>query len=182
MPKSRIKINLPQIATRDEAEGVMNDLAVAENTRRKFIARRDADVLAVNAKYENAIGACAETVRAKSEMLRAWAEATPEAFAKGRKSIDLGSGTLGFRTGTPKLALLSRAWDWNKVLAALRACGLKNFIRTKDEVDKEAIIAAAVAAGGVGIPGVGVKVVQEESFFVEPSLTDTDARKIEEVK
>ena len=162
MSKSRIKIKLPSITTRDEAEAVMNELALAENNRRKFIARRDAEVLAINAKYETNLAACAEAVKEKSEILRAWAEATPTAFPKGRKSLDLVSGVIGFRTGTPKLALLSRAWNWDKVLAALKASPLfKPMIRIKEEVDKDAIIGTITAIKpGLGWDGseVGVKV------------------------
>lgn len=181
--KSRIKIKLPAITTRDEAESVMNELAQAENNRRKFIARRDAEVLNINSQYEGGIAACAEAVREKSDILRAWAEATPEAFPKGRKSLDLVSGVIGFRTGTPKLALLSRAWNWDKVLEAFRH-GLKKYIRTKDEVNKDAVLAdyATRQICDAELAAEGLKVVQEESFFVEPALTDTDARQTQEAK
>jgi len=180
MSKSRIKINLPTITTRDEAEACMNELALAENNRRKLLAIRDGQVLAINSKYEAGIAACAEDVKEKSDALRAWAEAHPEAFPKGRKSLDLVSGVIGFRTGTPKLALLSRAWNWEKVLAEAMHY-IPNFIRSKPELDKESIIAQREELAGA-LPRICVKVVQEESFFVEPALTDTDARQNQEAK
>lgn len=176
MSKSRIKINLPTITTRDEAEFVMNELALAENNRRKLLAIRDGQVLAINSKYEAGIAACAEQVKEKSDLLRAWAETYPEAFPKNRKSIEFVAGTLGFRTGTPKLTLLSRAWTWEKVLAEAMHY-IPNFIRSKPELDKEAIIAQREELSDA-LPKIGVKVTQAESFFVEPALTDTAARQV----
>jgi phage host-nuclease inhibitor protein Gam len=173
MTKARIKIKLPTITTRDEAEAVMNDLAWHTINQRKLTNQRDAEVLAINKKYEASLAACDEAIKEKSEALRAWAEATPDVFPKGRKSLDLVSGTLGFRTGTPKLALLSRAWNWDKVLAALRVGAVK-YIRRKEEVDKDAILGANLPA--TAWQPFGVKIVQEESFFVEPKLTDQEAR------
>ena len=179
MTKQRIKINLPLITSRTEAEAVMNDLALTANNRRKFIADVDALKLKIDEKYAEPIAMCDADIKSKSEALRAWAEANPAEFGK-RKSLDFGSGTLGFRTGTPKLKLLPR-WTWIRVLAEIQDRAFQ-FIRTTPEVDKEAIITfytssqdKAVVAAKVLAP-IGVKVVQDESFYVEPKLTDTEVQ------
>ena len=181
--RNRIKIELPQIQSRDEAEAVMNDLANTANNKRKLVARLDAAVLQAQEAAAPGIAACDDAIKAKSDALRAWAEANPEAFGK-KKSIAFLAGTLGFRTGTPKVALLSRAWTWGKVLEAINARAFQ-FVRTSEEVDKDAILAfvaspqdatdAANIERNVLTP-IGVKVVQEESFFVEPNLTDAEGQ------
>jgi phage host-nuclease inhibitor protein Gam len=177
MSKSRIKINLPTLTTRSEAEAAMNELALAENNKRKFIANRDAAVLKITERTQPMLDDCDQFIAEKTEALKAWAETHPAEFPKGRKSINLVAGTLGFRTGTPKLALLSRAWNWEKVLGALQSNPLyKKFIRTKQEVDKEAILAEATASECFDPGYMGVKVVHDESFFIEPNLTDTESR------
>ncbi len=84
------------------------------------------------------------------------------------------SGTLGFRTGTPALKLLSRAWNWQKVLEACQFI-LPAFIRNKPEIDKEQIIAQRDELREF-LPKVGLKVDQGESFFVEPKLTEVETR------
>ena len=177
MSKSRIKINLPTLTTRTEAEAAMNELAQAENNKRLLITDRDEQVLKIQEARAGTILECEEFVAARTDALRAWAEAHPEEFAKGRKSIDFAAGTLGFRTGTPKLKLL-RGWKWDKVLAAIKTLGLP-FVRTKEEVDKEAIITAATTENLNPREqlAIGVKVDQDESFFIEPKLTETDSRK-----
>jgi phage host-nuclease inhibitor protein Gam len=180
MKTKRIKVKLPSIASRDEAEAVMNALACTANNQRKFIARRDAEVLAINSKYEANISECAEDLKIKTDALRAWAEGNPDQFPKGRKSIQFVSGTLGFRTGTPKLALLNRSWNWEKALQAVYQW-LPAFIRETPEIDKEALLAQRDEQIIVEtLPKVGLKVIQDESFFIEPALTDTEARQISE--
>ncbi len=175
MSKTRIKVNLPLIATRTEAESVMNDLSLTANNRRKLAARMDAAVLKIQDEVAPGLAECDADIKTKSDALRAWAESNPTEFGK-KKSIEFLAGTLGFRTGTPKLALLSRAWNWDKVLEALKARPLfKSFIRTKEEVDKEALITAyTIAKADLSV--IGAKVVQDESFFVEPNLTDAEAK------
>ena len=181
MTKQRIKVKLPTIATLEQAEAAMNELVSAENDRRKIVAARDSEILIINESFGPDITQLEELVAEKTNALRAWAEANPDVFPKNRKSLDLNSGVLGFRTGTPKLALLSRAWTWAKVIAAVQDAGFAFFVRTKEELDKDAII-AEVRAGRSGLATqIGVKVVQDESFFIEPKLTDTDARQVEKV-
>ena len=174
MTTQRIKIKLPLITTRNEAEATMNDLCLAANNRRKLAARMDAAVLKIQEEAAPGIAQCDADIKAKTDSLCAWAEAHPEEFGK-RKSIDFLAGTLGFRTGTPKLKLLAR-WNWVAVLDAIQQRAF-SFIRNTPEVDKEAIISfftssedkPAVVANV--LTPIGVKVVQEESFFVEPNLT-----------
>ena len=176
MSKARINIKLSTevLITRDEAEQAMNALALAENNKRKFIAARDAAVLKIQENSAPMITECETFIAIKTAELQAWAETHPDAFAKGRKSIEMAAGTLGFRTGTPKLVLLSRAWNWKKVTDALMV-HLPNFIRSVPEPDKESLLAQREELSPM-FPLIGVKVEQGESFFIEPKLTDTDAK------
>lgn len=176
MKNKRIKVQLPTVTTREDAEAVMNEIALIANNQRKLIADRDAEVLKINERYEASLSVCAENLTAKTDALRVWAETNPDQFPKGRKSIDFVSGNLGFRTGTPKLALINRSWKWETVTNAVCSY-LPNFIRSKPEVDKEAIIAQRDdEAIQFALPKCGIKVVQGESFFVEPKLTEVETR------
>lgn len=174
MSKSRIKVALPTIESREEAEALMNELAKHANTKRSLITERDAQVLEVNAQYEGPLADLDKQIEQHTDTLRVWAESHPEEFSKGRKSLEMTSGALGFRTGTPKLALLNRAWNWEKVTEAVERW-LPNFIRTKPEVDKENILGQRDELGPM-LARCGLKVTQGESFFVEPKLSDMDAR------
>jgi phage host-nuclease inhibitor protein Gam len=185
MTTMRIKVNLPMIKSREEAESVMTELATAANDQRSITVERDALVLEINDRFENQLAKCAEVLKEKTDALRAWAEANPDVFPKDCKSLKLTSGTLGFRTGMPKLALLSRAFNWDKVLALFRASGWgRAFIRTKDEVDKDSVLAMCrkvkkkerIAAC---LKRRGLKQVQDETFFIEPDLTAVESRQVQ---
>ena len=173
MTKQRIKITLPQITSRDEAEAAMNEIANCENNRRALAARLDKAILKLQDEAAPGLTLCQEAIAQKSDALRVWAESHPEEFAPKKKSIEFLSGILGFRTGTPKLALLNRAWSWDKVLAALKErTPFSIFVRTKEEVDKEKLLTYKATNPGVDMGIVGLKVTQDESFFIEPKLTD----------
>jgi phage host-nuclease inhibitor protein Gam len=181
MSKNRIKVRVPSILTRVEAETAVNEISLAANNRRKFIAKMDAEILAIQERYQGSILTCDTAIQEKAQALEVWATTNPDEFPKGKKSIAFLTGTLGFRTGTPKLALLSRAWNWDKVLEAIQARAFA-FIRNTPEVDKEAILAFAAADADKAaleakvLKPIGVKVTQTEAFFVEPNLTDTEVQ------
>lgn len=83
-----------------------------------------------------------------------------ELFSK-KKSISLTFGTIGYRAST-KVKTLSK-WTWERVLDALQMSGLNACIRTKLEVDKEALKGLHPDT----LSKVGVKVTQEDVFGYE---------------
>lgn len=182
---SRIKIKLPTLTTRDDAEFAMNTLAMLVISQRKLIADRDAAVLRINENTAVPLASCESQIASLTDQLRAWSEANPSEFPKNAKSIKLTSGILGFRTGTPKLSLISRAWSWEKVLTAMKQISemAAGFIRTKEGVNKEELI------GFYSLPEykphaerdlrrIGLKVTQDETFYVEPDLTKLADRQV----
>lgn len=180
MKKTKLKIKLPAIRSREDADAALGDIALTSIRQIQLTAHMDAKIAQVRKLYETQLTELAATLEAKTEALREWAEANPALFEK-RKSIELTHGVLGFRTGTPKLALLSRKWNWSLVLAAVKHV-LPGFIRNTPEVDKEALIAQREHAQvRDALPLCGIKVVQDETFYVEPELTAVETRQISEV-
>jgi phage host-nuclease inhibitor protein Gam len=182
MKTKRIKSALsPLLESRDDAEACLNDLANAVNNLRQAQAIRDARVLEINEHYAPAFALLDQSIREYTTALQLWAEANPSDFPKGRKSLVMTSGTIGFRTGTPKLSLLSRAWKWDSVLEALRRSA-RRFIRTKEEIDKDSIIKehSVSAITAADLSTWGLKVTQQESFFVEPDLSQFQTRQTTE--
>jgi phage host-nuclease inhibitor protein Gam len=103
-----------------------------------------------------------EIARMEDAVTRYAAYHKPELFAK-KKSLDLTFGVIGYRASS-KLRLLSKV-TWEAVLQNLRDFDLREFIRVKEEPDKEAL---------KGLPPerlkeLGCKVVQEDTFFYELS-------------
>jgi phage host-nuclease inhibitor protein Gam len=168
--KNRIKKALALvISSRTEAAERVTELAELANERRWLATQLDEELIGIKAEYGVDIAKLDAQIEQARQDLEAWAIAHPDEFGK-KKSIEFGNGTIGFRTGTPKLELLNRKWTWKTVTTAVEQL-LPNFIRYKPEVDKDAIIGQREELAEF-LPSVGLKVTQGESFFVEPKLTD----------
>ena len=163
-----------KIKDRNDAESAMNVLAMTANNRRKFIAQSDAAKLAIDERFAGSIAQCDVVISEYEEQLEAWAEANPGEFANKKKSIKFASGTIGFRTGQPKLEKTSKALTWERCLEAVQHL-LPNFIRQEPAIDKAAIIAQAKDLAPI-LPKCGLKVIQGEQFFAKPNLTETEVQ------
>jgi phage host-nuclease inhibitor protein Gam len=168
MTTNRIRLTKPVVATRADAERILGDIAASTASLNAAKARLDQRLTAIRQEHEGTIDELAKRIEALSGLLQQWAEASPEEFA-GKKSIDFIHGRLGFRTGTPKLKTLS-GWTWERVLGVVAPV----FVRIKREVDKEALLAnyAQGTSSDADLRTIGVRVVQDESFFVDPKVED----------
>ena len=110
--------------------------------------------------------------------IKAWWEAGGKAAAGRRRSADIAGAKLGVRQ-TPPAVKLARGVKADAVISWLKRLGwarAKEFIRTKVELDKPAIIKAAQAEDWVRAKFAdgGVTVVQVDEFFIDTGL-DPDA-------
>ena len=180
--KSRIKNEVIPIPDRATAENVLLDIAETINEQRAITAKMDAEKLAVTDKYKDALALTELQITNMLARLEAYATDHPEIFPKDRKSVAWAAGKFGFRTDTPSLALLNRSFTWAKVMSLIALKRWRKFLRMKVEVDKDAMLARC---GTLEKPtkfqqqtlaGLGLKLVQEEKFFVEPDLTKLEGR------
>jgi len=173
----RIKVTGPTIRSRSEAETVLGDIRSATITRNQAMADRERERKAIDDTYGAALERLDREIETRSEQLRGWAEANPSEF-NGLKSLDLTHGVVGWRIGNPTLKTLT-GWSWDRVLEKLESVtdGLR-FIRTKEEVDKQALLAERATFTAEQLRELGVKITQEEAFFVEPKLDEADNRTV----
>ncbi|MDB6018431.1 MAG: Mu Gam family protein [Pedosphaera sp.] len=180
MNKNRIKLlKTPAIPTREQVEQFVLEIATAENKRRSLQAARDAAILTLDEIYAPEFAGINDIVNPRTAAVQAWAEANPAEFAR-RKTVSFTAGAIGFRTGTPKLKLLGRQ-TFEKMLLALRGLSWgAAYIRTKEEINKEQIIAhvGSRTLADTELLKAGAAVVQDETFFIEPNLTHTEPRQI----
>lgn len=152
----------------------------------------DRGALKVRLHYETAIDrlkaerdavlAGIETVqKVRFAALKAWWEAGGKDLAGKRRSAELGGATLGVRL-TPPAVKFGKGWNAAKVLAwllKLRWADRHRFVRTKTELDKQAIIKA------IGEPRVAkvfttvLTVDQTDEFFIDTGL-DPEAVRAEQ--
>lgn len=170
--KTRIK-STTTIITRDQAEALVAEIADLSIDQREIKNTMDAEILAIKDRHTAELARIGATITERHQIVQSWAQANPDAFGK-IKSIQFQCGKVGYRTGTPKLTLLNRTWTWDKVLAAVERV-LPAFTRSKAEIDKEAIINQREELAEY-LPMIGVKVAQDESFFIEPDLSALPTR------
>lgn len=129
--------------------------------------KMNSEITAVKEKYETNISKLQEEKEEAFEVLQAFAESNPELF-QDRKSIDFTHGTIGFRTGMPKLAT-RKGFKWPAVFELVKE-KMKKYIRTKEEVDKEGLLADRNELGADKLKEIGLEVTQDETFYVQPNL------------
>lgn len=156
--REQLEITLGQFAEVTlEHEGLKNEM---EERIRK-----------VREEYETKFAELDNESKALLKEMGAWADEHPEEFA-GKKSLDLVHGTIGYRTGMPRVTL-PRGVKEDEVVAELEWLDeCQQFIRVKHELDKDRIIAAFAAdddpAGytqTAALSEIGIKVAQTERFF-----------------
>jgi phage host-nuclease inhibitor protein Gam len=82
------------------------------------------------------------------------------------RTVSVVSGDFGWRMTPPAVSIRNT----EKVLAELHSRRLTAFIRTKEEINKEAMLANQENA----LPVPGVKISQHEEFFAKPSEVDAE--------
>jgi phage host-nuclease inhibitor protein Gam len=122
------------------------------------------DALArIKAKAQEALVPVIDELSGLEEGVRMWCESNRDMLtAQGKiKTVDLGTGKIKWRTRPPKISL--RGID--KIIEQIQARKLKSFLRTKIEVDKEAMQKDPETANG--IKGVSI-ITGVEDFVIEP--------------
>jgi phage host-nuclease inhibitor protein Gam len=130
----------------------------------------DDQIQSIRQHYQAQLTAQNEAFEQKMQIARLWAEANPDEFGPAR-SIEALHGAVGWRTGQPALKTLA-GWTFDRVLQTLKRAGTLAYIRVKEEVHKQNLLSDRDALGPEKLRQFGLRVVQEETFFVEPKLTE----------
>jgi phage host-nuclease inhibitor protein Gam len=163
--KKSIKRVATTIADRGELEQVLGEYAAQVLERDRLTVEMEQRIQEVRAGYEPQIAACCETGDGLFEDLHAWAALHPAEFG-ARKSLDLLHGTIGFRTCPPAVKQI-KGVKVDHTLEALKARGFLWLLRTKEEVDKDAVLRSYVRPGTDTAPG---------ATDIQHPLTDTDLK------
>lgn len=174
MTKNRIKTaSTTLISSRTELEVIVSDVARLKLDLNSAKVAMDQELTAVRSKYQDRIARLETQLDQKTARVQGWSEENVSEFGRAR-SLKLTSGIIGFRTGQPKAKTLP-GWTWARVLEKLKISA-RNYLRIEESVNKEALIADRLMLGEQKLKELGVKVVQEESFYIEPELQELDNR------
>ena len=171
------------IETRDDLEGVFGEYAVQVIELDRLTVQMELEIAAVRKKYEEPMAQRKATGDALFDDLQAYAVLHPEVFGD-KKSLELLHGTLGFRTCPPRVLQVPGV-KVDHTLAAIAAQGMAaELIRTKRELDKDAVLARVAQARDRGpeaaartaaeLAAVGLRVEQGELFYAEPKRENNE--------
>lgn len=167
---TRQKKKLIQEVTREAAEDAFAKYNQCHSKLEIIQGKMNAEISKIKEKYDDNIAALQDEKDENFEMIQAYAEAHPELFEK-RKSAEWTHGTFGFRTGTHKLKTL-KGFTWDKVKELVKHM-LPDYIRSKEEVNKDLILLdREKPILKEKMKSLGLEVVQDETFFVQPNLED----------
>lgn len=121
----------------------------------RLAADMNDEIAAITAKYQPDIEAARQQLTILTAGVQAWCEANRDELTEGRKvkTANLITGEIAWRVAPPSVKLT----NVEAVLKTLRRLDLVEFIRTKEEVDKDAILANHAAA-----PKITTEVVNNE--------------------
>ena len=172
---------------RDAAEEAFASYAKADAQIEKINAEIDLQCAKIREKYQQKLGELTCERECAFETLQAYAtENQAELFSK-KKSLDMSHGTIGFRTGTPKLKTL-KGFTWASALQLVKRF-LPSYVRQAEEIAKDKLLAdrdieleplplhdlsPAEVSSSAGVRSMrsvlsecGIEVVQDETFYVE---------------
>jgi phage host-nuclease inhibitor protein Gam len=154
---------MPVPQNRDEAAQFIHEIGVNARILARIEADMNDEIAQARRKAEQLSKPLRDVIQLRTDGLRTWAEANRDALTeKGkRKYADLGTGKIEWRFSPPRVTI--RAVE--DVIARIKTLGLTTFLRTKVEIDKEAMLREPDKARliqGVTIGTAG------ESFSVEP--------------
>lgn len=154
------------LATRAEFESAVNEICTLQLRREQRVNLRDRLLYEVQGEHNPAIEQISQEIAAKLLLCEKYAVTNRETLFGKLKSAAAHLGTYGFRTGNPKLSLLNRKWKWDDVISALKSRGFIQYIRTKEEADKDRI---KTDFSDPDLASVGLRIEQDESFYIEPN-------------
>lgn len=160
--------------------------AQAQSQVKRIQADMELQISRIREKYADKLQTLQQASDDAFDVLQTYATLHPELFAK-KKSLDMAHGTIGFRTGTPKLKPL-KGFTWASIAQLAKKFLPANYIRVTSELAKDKLLAdrdldsVALSDSPTGVlrevpmrealGACGIKVVQEESFFVEPKTEE----------
>lgn len=173
MVKTREKKVVIAGINREQFENAFAEYASSDAKIQNVTTKMDMEITRIREKYQEPITVLQEKKEKAFEIMQVFAlENKDEMFLK-KKSVETVHGIAGFRTGTPKLKLL-KGFTWGAVTNLLKEF-MPEYVRISEEPAKDKLISdrdnEEVASQ---FTRVGISVIQEETFFVEPKKETTE--------
>ncbi|MDO4434873.1 MAG: host-nuclease inhibitor Gam family protein [Cardiobacteriaceae bacterium] len=147
---------------RTEAQAWIKRLGDQSRQRERLLTEMNDQIAAITERYKEAINGYDDKIAYLQAGIQAWCEANREALcADGGKTANLITGEVSWRTRPPSVTVRGV----EQVLENLHALGLERFIRHKEEINKEAMLAEPSLAATLS----GISILSgREDFIIRP--------------
>lgn len=166
--KAKAQINVPQ--TRDDAAAYIRTIGDLQRDLQRQSADMNDKIAAITAEYQPTLDSINKRLNDLQEGVQAYCEAHRAELTDGGKVkfANLVTGEVNWRQRPPSVRITGA----DSVIDTLRRLALGRFIRTKDEVNKEAILNEPEAVQGVA----GISIVSGvEDFVITPFEQQAEA-------
>jgi phage host-nuclease inhibitor protein Gam len=188
--KSTKRMKPQPLQTAAEFFAVVDALVTLEAHKRKIEAERDIAKQKIETEFSARLAPVLAEIKGKLALAGDYAddhrsELLPD---KKAKSFRRGLTSIGWRTGNRKVDTRSGV-TVERAIELLKSVGLADFVRQKEEINKEKILDACkddkTITVGVGlkheitvaIADAGLKITQGEGFYVEPASDAAETMK-----
>lgn len=164
--------------SKDDLASLMTETIRVQTDKEKLIAERDQKVAELSKPYDRQISELLATEARNLELMEGWADANRPEFGEV-KSLVVAGHTVGWRLGNWKTALKSKTrWadvmaslkDWFQGRSSAKQAAAKEWIRVKEEPDKERMIQDRNDDTRLALlTELGVEIVQDETFYFAPA-------------
>lgn len=160
------KYMIPQ--SREDATEMVAAIGRKQRERDRVQAAMNDEMAIVKQRFEEIAKPLADDIKALSAGVQVWCEANRTELTNGGKVkfANLASGEIKWRTRPPRVSLRGV----ENIIDTCKKLGLTRFIRVKEEINKEALLAEADVAANIP----GVSIVQAEDFVIVPFETELE--------
>lgn len=169
-PNTRVKATAQTFAcqTQDQAVQAIADIGRLQRDRDRIQASMNDEIAVIKQRYEMQAKPAAERITELATGVQTWCEANRDSLTNSGKvkTAALASGEVRWRTTPPSVGIKAM----EKVIEALKSFKLDRFLRTKEEIDKTAILAEPEAVEHIK----GISITQREEFVIVPFETSLE--------
>ncbi|MFC3716831.1 host-nuclease inhibitor Gam family protein [Luteimonas soli] len=168
--KTRIKSDAVAVtfANREEVNVAIAHIGAAQRQRDAINTAMNEELAAVRARFEEQALPHAAVIKDLGQAVQVWCEGNRvELTRDGRtKTAKFAAGEVSWRVRPPRVSVRGEGI----VIEALKRLGLERFVRTKEEVDKSAILGEPGAVQDIK----GLSISQGEDFVIKPFETEIE--------
>jgi len=148
---------------------VVENIVQLQLNRADIERAQEQEIADIRQKYRPSLAEIERYLTLESSWVETWARGNPSSFI-GSQSLALTHAVIGFRISPHRVDRASRKWTWSEIAQKLGEFGWgRRYLRQPAlEVNKEALLADRAELAPAELKQAGLKIVQEERFYISP--------------